>query len=150
MYKRAQKVRLAVVFCLYILVFLIVFIRLFNIQVLNKQAYIKLAESQHYLKLTLYPQRGIIYDRNRKVLVLSLPVFSVYAEPRVIEEKEKTAEALCGILDLSYENVLRRLELDKAFVWIKRRISDADALVIQAKTPYIDTIQSNVPNSYGG
>jgi len=32
----------------------------------------------------------------------------------------------------------------------QRQISDADALAIQETTPYIDTIQSNVPNSYGG
>lgn len=58
MYKRAQKVRLAIACLSYLIILLIILFHLFNIQVLNNHNYIKLADSQHHLTLKLDPQRG--------------------------------------------------------------------------------------------
>jgi len=135
-YKRAQKFRLALVFFSYLFVLLIIFLRLLNIQVLNNNNYIKLADSQHHLKLTLYPQRGLIYDRNHKVLALSLKVSSVYAVPRIIDQKKETAKKLSEALGIDYAETLKKLKKDKAFVWIKRRIADKQAKKIQALNLY--------------
>ncbi|MCG2712361.1 MAG: penicillin-binding protein 2 [Candidatus Omnitrophica bacterium] len=132
MYKRAQKVRLAIVYLSYLILLLIILFHLFNIQVLNNHNYIKLADSQHHLTLKLYPQRGLIYDRNHKVLALSLKVPSVYAVPRAIVNKEEVADALSSVLSLDYDSVLEKLKRDKSFIWIKRRVSDQEAENIKA------------------
>ncbi|MBU4304260.1 MAG: penicillin-binding protein 2 [Candidatus Omnitrophica bacterium] len=144
MYKRAQKVRLIIVCGSYLLVLLIILGRLLYVQVLNSSYYIKLAESQHQLRLTLSPQRGLIYDRNKKILALSLSVYSVYAVPRAIENKEAVAVRLSKLLGLDYSKVLTKLKLDKSFIWIKRRISDQDAQAVKAlRLTGIDLLREN-------
>ncbi|MFH1460450.1 MAG: penicillin-binding transpeptidase domain-containing protein [Candidatus Omnitrophota bacterium] len=130
MYKKAQKIRLSIVFFFFLLILLIILVRLLNIQVLNNQHYLELADSQHHLTLTLYPQRGLIYDRNLKVLALSLKVFSVYAEPRLIDNKLEVAQKLADLLDLDYDKTLTQLQKDKSFVWIKRRIEQNQAQAV--------------------
>ena len=132
MYKRAQKIRLAIVCLSYLIALLIILFHLFNIQVLNNRNYIKLADSQHHLTLILNPQRGLIYDRNQKVLALSLKVPSVYAVPRAIVNKEEVAGLLSSVLGLDYNNVLAKLNRDKSFIWIKRRVSAQEAENIKA------------------
>ncbi len=131
MHKKAQKARLVVVSFSYLLILLIILFRLLNIQVINNRNFIKLAESQHHLTLTLFPQRGMIYDRNMKVFALSLKVFSVYAVPRQIKNKEEVAKQLAAMLDLDEEDVFAKLGRDKSFVWIKRRINEKEAKSIR-------------------
>lgn len=69
----------------------------------------------------------MIYDRNHKVLALSLKVPSVYAVPRVIVNKEEVAVKLSSVLGLDYDNLLEKLNRDKSFIWIKRRVTDQEA-----------------------
>lgn len=126
MHKKAQRARLGLVFFFYLLILFIISFRLLNIQILNNRYFIKLAESQHYLTKNLLPQRGNIYDRNLKILALSLKLFSVYAVPRQIEDKIGTAKQLASVLNLDEQLVLERLTRDKLFVWIKRNIEEKD------------------------
>jgi len=130
-YKRQQKLRLAIVFFTYLFILLIVFFRLLYIQVLNYNYYIKLADSQHNLTLKLSAQRGLILDRNLKTFALSLKVSSVYAVPRQIKNKQEIARKLSSILNLDYNKVLKKLNKDKSFVWISRRIDENLALRIK-------------------
>ncbi|MBI4845970.1 MAG: penicillin-binding protein [Candidatus Omnitrophica bacterium] len=128
MYIRTQKVRLIIIFFSYLLMLLVILFRLLNVQVLNNSDYVKLADSQHRLRLTLYPQRGVIYDRSKKALALSLRVSSVFAIPREIEHehKEDVAKNLSQVLGLNYDDILVKLKKDKSFVWIKRRIREEE------------------------
>ena len=144
MYNKAQKIRLAFTSLVYLLLLIFVLFRLLDLQVLNNRNFTKLADSQHLLKLTLYPQRGIIYDCNHKVLALSLKVFSVYADPRLIEDKEGTAALLAQTLDLDEDWVLKRIDRDRAFVWIKRWLPENEARGIrELSLPGVDLINEN-------
>ena len=55
-----------------VLVILIFIIRLFFLQIVEND-YKAWADSNAFLKKTLYPSRGIIYDRNGKLLVYNQP-----------------------------------------------------------------------------
>ncbi|MFH1061624.1 MAG: penicillin-binding transpeptidase domain-containing protein [Candidatus Omnitrophota bacterium] len=144
MYKRPQKLRLAIVFFSYLFILLVIFFRLLYIQVINYSDYIKLADSQHNLTLKLFPQRGFIFDRNLKTFALSLKVFSVYAVPREIENKEEVALKLSSILELDYNVLLEKLKRDKSFIWVKRRIEDDLALrVKQEKIKGVSLLTEN-------
>ena len=59
-----------------LLVLLIFIIRLFSLQILNND-YKAWADSNAFLKRTIYPARGIIYDRNGKLLVYNQPTYDV-------------------------------------------------------------------------
>ena len=54
------------------IVVLIYLLRLFNLQVLDSR-YKDDADSNAFLRKTIYPSRGVIYDRNGKVVVYNKP-----------------------------------------------------------------------------
>lgn len=151
MYKRPQKLRLSIVFFSYLVILLVIFFRLLYIQVLNYSAYTKLADSQHNLTLELPAQRGFILDQYLKTFALSLKVFSVYAVPREISNKPEVAAKLSSMLELDYAVLLDKLNRDKSFVWVKRRIEEDVALRLkQEKIHGVSLLPENkryYPNS---
>ena len=59
-----------------ILLALLFILRLFYLQVIDNE-YKTWADSNAFLKKTLYPSRGMIYDRNGKLLVFNQPAYDV-------------------------------------------------------------------------
>ena len=57
-------------------VVLIYLVRLFTLQVLDND-YKRFADSNAFLKKIQYPSRGLIYDRNGKLLVYNQPAYDV-------------------------------------------------------------------------
>ncbi|MCM1428774.1 MAG: penicillin-binding transpeptidase domain-containing protein [Clostridium sp.] len=81
-------------------------LRLFNLQVLDTQ-YKENAISNAFLKRTIFPARGLIYDRNRKLVVFNQPTYDVMLIPKDIGEKFDSL-AFCKILGLSMEELRQR------------------------------------------
>ena len=75
------------------------------------------------VSVELEPRRGTIFDRNMQVLAVNLNADSVYANARQITDKKRTAKLLAETLGLNESMVLERISRDKAFVWIKRKIT---------------------------
>jgi cell division protein FtsI (penicillin-binding protein 3) len=71
--------------------------RLFYVQVLNNDDYVKQAEKQQQSRDTILPQRGNIYDRNAILLASSIKYISIAIDPTIIRTKKK--DALCNTLD---------------------------------------------------
>lgn len=68
----------------------------------------------------LAPARGTIFDRDGRELALTTEAASIYAIPRLIEDRQATAVELAKILDLDAEHVARRLEAHERFTYIAR------------------------------
>ena len=84
-----------------------------------------------YTDKSLVNHRGDILDRNGEVIALDLTTTSIYANPRVIHDKEEVSQKLAKIFtDLKYKEILQKLSSDKSFVWIKRNISPKDELML--------------------
>lgn len=123
--------------------FLIVFYQLFQLTILRRPALLELAEKQHKLTMDLMPLRGPILDRKGRELATNLTTPSIYAVPRLIgkNQKELFAAALAGILEMDRGYLLERLSRDKAFVWLKRRVSPRAAEKIrQLKSPALGIV----------
>jgi cell division protein FtsI (penicillin-binding protein 3) len=68
--------------------------------------------------------RGQVFDRNGVLMATSIETASVFADPRLIENSKAAAQGLAKIFpDLSYGDVLRKLQSDQRFVWIKRNVT---------------------------
>lgn len=127
-YQIRYYLSIAVIACL----FVPIFFRLYDLQIVRSIELTQLAKKQHDLMIDIKPTRGHIYDRTMKILATSLKVPSIYAIPRAIAGKTVTAHRLSSILDLPYGFVLERLNRDKAFVWLKRRVDQSVADKIKA------------------
>ena len=63
------------------LVALVYIVRLFDLQI-NDGKYKRSADSNAFLKKTVYPSRGLIYDRNGELVVYNQPAYDVMLIPR--------------------------------------------------------------------
>ncbi len=92
------------------------------LQVVRAPDMLEQARAQQERTITLDPPRGAIVDRHGKELAVSLDVDSVFAEPGRIADPGAAARRLAPILDLKVAELRTRLDSDRQFVWIKRKI----------------------------
>lgn len=74
------------------IVLLVVFIfvgRAVEIQLTNRQKYLGLAEKNRIREFSIFPARGVIYDRNNKVLVRNKPAFSIQINTLICGQAKK-------------------------------------------------------------
>lgn len=87
------------------LLVIIYIIRLFNLQV-SEDKYKESAESNAFLKRVIYPSRGLIYDRNDKLVVFNKPAYDVMIIPKDVGEFDTVS--LCNVLDITKEQLLEK------------------------------------------
>jgi cell division protein FtsI (penicillin-binding protein 3) len=101
----------------------IILARAYQLQVIQGDKLDGIARSSYKDKITLPPERGVIYDRGGRELAVSVEVCSIYAHPSLVKDKNLTAIKLAQKLDVRSSSMLALLKKDRSFVWIKRRIS---------------------------
>ena len=120
----------------------LIFIQIFRSDFLSN-----LAQRQHEHSMTLEPRRGTIYDRNMKALAINLPVYSVYANARAMRQardQDEVVEKLSGILKVDPKEIRDKLEKDKYFVWMARKVPQEVYLQIKdSKLPGISFIKES-------
>lgn len=79
---------------------LIYIVQLFNLQILSPQ-YQLFADSNAFLKKTLYPARGAIYDRNGKLLVYNDPAYDVMMVVKEMQQSPFDTLDFCQTLNIS-------------------------------------------------
>jgi penicillin-binding protein 2 len=82
---------------LFILAFLIILAQLFHLQVLSNEYEIK-AEQNALLKKTIYPSRGIIYDRKNRPIVKNTLMYDLMVTPS--EVRGVDTSYLCQLLGI--------------------------------------------------
>lgn len=107
----------------FVLLFVLSVCRAFYLQVINRDYLLKLADRQHQKIIPLTPARGTIYDTNGAALAVSVEMDSCYAEPKSITDLKAAAARLAPVLDMPKETVLRRLQGNRNFVWLKRLLT---------------------------
>lgn len=97
---------------IFIIVAAIYIIRLFFLQILD-DTYKESADSNAFLKKTLYPSRGLIYDRKGRLMVSNQPVYDVMLVMREMQGFDTIN--FCNTLDITRE------EFDERIAAIKDR-----------------------------
>ena len=96
--------------------------RAYQLQVLERDKLNTLALSGIKAVVKLPPKRGTIYDRDGHELAVSVEVGSIYANPRLIEDKNLIAGHLALGLNESKNSILTLLNKESPFVWIKKKV----------------------------
>ena len=89
-----------------IVIAIIYLIRLFGLQI-NNDKYKEYADSNAFLKKTIYPSRGIIYDRNGELIVYNQPAYDVMIIPRDVQGFDTLD--FCRTLNITKEDLLKRI-----------------------------------------
>ncbi len=103
-----RKEILQIIFILTGLVFLI---KLFSIQVLDNK-YAELADSNAILREVEYPFRGLIYDRNGKLIVYNTPEFDINVIRKDITEFDSAK--FCRVFEMSRQELRTKFKEMKA------------------------------------
>src|SRR5439155_23270977 len=102
--------------------------RLAQLQLLDGHRYAAFGAPQRVRPVTLAAERGAIFDRDGADLALSVPQHTGWADPRLVSDPQREAEALAPVLGLDRGSVLRALTTpDRAFVYLARQVDDATA-----------------------
>jgi cell division protein FtsI (penicillin-binding protein 3) len=130
--KKWLKFRIVTLLALFLVLFVALISRAFQIQVLARESLKSLAERQHIKTLHVEPERGIIFDRNGEKLAASVLVDSVCADPSKITDPAKAANSLASILKADKEKILKKLSTSKNFCWLARKIPPDQARSVEA------------------
>ncbi|MEA3466208.1 MAG: penicillin-binding protein [Thermodesulfobacteriota bacterium] len=159
---RGVHKRILLIGFIFVVVYVALVSRVYYLQVYSAAKWQKMAARQHKKKITLTAQRGVIFDRNGESLAVSLEANSVYVNPVELivllaeakaerdaaqikrsslsalkNEKpehsvQSIATAVADALALRYPRVLAKLQQDKKFIWLKRRISEQESRRMKA------------------
>ncbi len=120
--KNYFRPRVFIVLAFFVLAYSLIFMRAFQLQVVESASLKAMASRQHVRSVKLRSKRGDIYDRNSKALAISIDVDSIYARPSQIKSKRSVARALAPLTGLKVSQISHTLSSGKGFVWLKRQI----------------------------
>ncbi|MCG8608505.1 hypothetical protein MJD09_26390, partial [bacterium] len=90
---------------LFLLFGMIIFTRLFEIQVWDHTTYAAMASKQYQALQLIKGSRGIIYDRDRTPLALNRPCYDIGIHRAQVENIESTGNSLSKVLGLSSDRI---------------------------------------------
>lgn len=133
------KVRQMVVFLALLAFALLLGTRLYYWQVQRHEWLAQKAQAEHFRDETIPARRGAIYDVNGSVLATNEAVDSVYAARTQIDDPDKTAQTLSGLIDVPQETIKERItNPELQFVRLKPWITaDVSQRIRDAKLPGI-------------
>jgi cell division protein FtsI (penicillin-binding protein 3) len=129
--KKWLKIRMSIILTMFLVLFIALISRAFQLQVLSGKKLKTLAQRQHTTVLQLPPERGVIYDRNGEKLAVSIMANSVCADPSKIADPAKASGQVAEILNLDSQAVLKKISTPKSFCWLARKISPEQAVSVE-------------------
>ncbi len=121
--------RMVFVATVFVIGFLAVGLRLVDLTLLKKATGMLAAADSAPAAM----MRADILDRNGNLVATSLKTASLYADPKLIDDPVKVAEALTKTLpDLNYGETLQLLQKPARFVWLQRNLTPRQQYAVNA------------------
>ena len=132
-----------IVIAIFILVGIIYLVRLFYLQVFD-ESYILSAENNVLRPTTIYPNRGLIYDRNGELLVYDEAAYDLMVIPRQVKTMDTTEFCqLLNITDSAY-----RAKMKKATKYSRYKASTFLVQVSKEEYGYLEEKLYKFPGFY--
>ena len=101
--------RIRFIFVIVLLMFIAVIIKVFYIQVIEYNKLNDLADNLWSRNLPITSDRGLILDRNGKILADNITTVSLVLIPNQIKNKEMVTKDLASILNVSYDEMYKHV-----------------------------------------
>lgn len=138
--------RLALLMAIFLVLFVVLSVRLFQLQIVQAESLQIRAQAQWTSESTIQPTRGRILDRNGNVLAQSATAYTLSVSPRQVSDAARMGQILSPILEMDAEEIQRRAsDRSKGGVTLKRQLSrevaqEVKSLMaqdVQAQTPVL-------------
>jgi penicillin-binding protein 2 len=118
----------------FILVGLVFLIKLFFLQIID-DTYKQAAADNALQKMVDFPYRGLIYDRNGKIVVYNVPVYDIMVTPREVR-KDIDTMAFCTLLKITKPEYIKNMRTARMHSSVKpsafiKQLSHLDFASIQ-------------------
>lgn len=135
--RRAPQIRRRLIAFLVVvtLLFAAALLRVVLLQTVEASSFSSYGESQRLRSIVLPAARGALFDRNGVELAVSVPSYSVWADPRLMKDRNAAVGQLVGTLGIEgrdLESLVQQLNSNTEFVWVKRQIDAPVADAIKA------------------
>ena len=129
--KVKRKKRLEIVDWIFLVCFGLIFLRLAFLQVKQAPELKQEARQKNFKVISQPAPRGAIYDREGRLLAVSIPYYDLFAESKNIKEAPAVvAGKLAPIINESPEKLIANFSSGKGF-WLKRRLPYEDYIAIK-------------------
>ena len=118
------------------LIILIFIIRLFSIQVID-DSFKTSSENNVIRKQTDYPRRGLIYDRNKELIVYNEAAYDLMITPK--QATDLDTALICSLLEIDTINLMNRIEKARKYSMYK-----ASVLMKQISVETYTKLQENM------
>ena len=142
----SNKKRLVISLLLILSVVALLILRIGYLQVVRGEEFKKEALEQWTRGIPVKPKRGIIYDRNKKRLAVSISKDTVWVRPADVDKKEldKNASQLAKILDMDKKEIVEKLTNKQTLVKVKQWIEkDESEKVRKLAVKGIEIVEDN-------
>jgi len=99
--------------------------RLYFLQVVKHEEYTQIATEKHGTKQIIHARRGLIMDCNDEILADNVPVQTVIADGSLVKDPDAMAALLSGPLEMPQKELRDKLDTERKYVVLKRRVSEA-------------------------
>jgi cell division protein FtsI/penicillin-binding protein 2 len=117
------------------LIFVVLVLRLFSLQIIKHSFYKKLAENQHQNLETVYPLRGEMFMKDKHTnsdsrsllfpIAINKDYWTIYAVPKEIKEKEEAVTKLSPFLNISEEELKKKIsKLNDPYELLKNKVDE--------------------------
>lgn len=132
-----QRKRIIFLLGAVIVIFFLLMVRVAWLQIVDGEKLSSAAYEQQTSDNTISPKRGLIYDRNMKVLANNLSVETISITPKNVrlntkQSASQIAAKLAEILELDEKTVLEKIEKKSNFEYIKRKVEKDQADAVRA------------------
>lgn len=146
-----MKSRILILFLFILFLWSTLIIRAVYVQFVPDARLEKLMSKQFESRITLASRRGSIFDRTGKGLAVSTNSYSVFIDPKLIENKKIVVKKLSEILLLPTSDLRSKVQSqEKRFVWIKRQVDETAALQLKSLklkgVQVVDEYKRSYPN----
>ena len=132
-----QRGRFEIMYYLIVVVFLIIIVRLFYLQVIMHKDYKDRAFSGQYKEQQILPRRGTIdaFDGTTRVpFVLNEDTYTLFVDPKYIKEKDRTSEKLAKILGVNSKEIKEKINNSETrYVVIAKRVDQKKKVLTDQK-----------------
>src|SRR5437764_2271161 len=128
-----SRTRCAIVCLGFIILFSLLSLRMFYLQMLKHDQYAGLAAEKHVYKQPIFAERGTILDANNEVLAHNVPVETVVADASRLTNVDATVDLVSGELKLPRVEVSEKLYSDRRYIVLKREVPKANSDALREK-----------------
>lgn len=128
-----SRVRLLGVGCVFALVWVLLWVRAFQVQVVRGETYAKLAERRQFVTEINVGRRGSILDRNGNVLAKSVEATSVAIQPQAVKDKQAVIALFSRAFGMSAQKARSFVDSPKQFLWVARKVNPRAAEILRAE-----------------